>query len=502
MLSTAISDEIYHRTLGLLMTTPVNSFQIVMGKLFSKLLQLLLLLAISLPLLAVVRVFGGVPWSYVVSSLLTTFSTVIFLGSLSLFFSIFTRKAYAVIIMTCLTAGALFAVIPLLGFMTWHVLELRTVIALKTMYAVFLVPNPYCNLFLSTMLMLEPRVPAMMPSFSGYLNCGIILAGSAALLFVCVVRVRKIALRQAVGQLAAPSRKPRRGRNSSSSPATRSVSAARTRRVKGPPIIWKELRFPLLGRRKVASLAMIAICLLTLFVTYLLCAIEGVLGEDDVHDAYAVIFLVIGILFSTVLASTCITSEKEARSWPLLMATTLDDGEIAVGKLVGVVRRCFPAWLPLMGHIVLFSLAGIIHPVAIFQMGLLVAWIVVFLAGTGLYFSSCFKRTTTAVLMNLVVAGVIWAVVSILLGILGGINHKLRPAAEVYFDTNPFIHAVVITEAAVRDPGSYRWFSFRSSKVSGGLTSTIWMLVCAAGYMSLGLLFAWRAKHRFRRSVF
>ena len=27
MLSTAISDEIYHRTLGLLMTTPINSFQ-------------------------------------------------------------------------------------------------------------------------------------------------------------------------------------------------------------------------------------------------------------------------------------------------------------------------------------------------------------------------------------------------------------------------------------------------------------------------------------------
>ena len=54
MFSTAISDEIYRRTLGLLMTTPINSFQIIMGKLFSKLLQLLILLAISLPMLAVV----------------------------------------------------------------------------------------------------------------------------------------------------------------------------------------------------------------------------------------------------------------------------------------------------------------------------------------------------------------------------------------------------------------------------------------------------------------
>ncbi|MHC4323018.1 MAG: ABC transporter permease subunit, partial [Planctomycetota bacterium] len=49
MLSTSISDEIYHRTLGVLMSTPITSFQIVMGKLSSKLLQLILLLGVSLP---------------------------------------------------------------------------------------------------------------------------------------------------------------------------------------------------------------------------------------------------------------------------------------------------------------------------------------------------------------------------------------------------------------------------------------------------------------------
>ena len=60
MLSNSISDEVYNRTLGLLMTTPINSFQIVIGKLLSKLLQIVLILGISLPLLAIVRVFGGV----------------------------------------------------------------------------------------------------------------------------------------------------------------------------------------------------------------------------------------------------------------------------------------------------------------------------------------------------------------------------------------------------------------------------------------------------------
>ncbi|MHC4639049.1 MAG: hypothetical protein ACYTBV_16350 [Planctomycetota bacterium] len=115
MLSTSISDEVYHRTLGSLMSTPINSFQIVMGKLFSKLLQIIILLAISMPLLAIVRVFGGVQWNFILSSLCITLTMVIFVGSLSLYFSILNRRAYVVIILTFLTAGLLFAVLPMIA---------------------------------------------------------------------------------------------------------------------------------------------------------------------------------------------------------------------------------------------------------------------------------------------------------------------------------------------------------------------------------------------------
>ncbi|UCE46799.1 MAG: ABC transporter permease subunit, partial [Phycisphaerales bacterium] len=296
MLSTSISDEIYNKTLGLLMTTPVNSFQIVMGKLFSKLLQLILLLAISLPLLAVVRVFGGVPWSYVVSSLSITFTTIIFLGSLSLFFSIFTRKAYVSIIMTCLTTGILFALIPIMSFMIWDVLDLNTVIPEKTLFPIILSPNPYCNMFFNTMLMTVPRAAAGgMPVISWPLHCGIILAASAVLLSVCVIRVRKVALRQATGQLGILPRKRRKSGKVSAATADRDDFAAPTRRVTGPPIVWKELRFPLLGRRKSASLVVIALCLLILFVTYLLCAMENILDDDEIHNVYAFVFVGIGV---------------------------------------------------------------------------------------------------------------------------------------------------------------------------------------------------------------
>ncbi len=502
MLSTSISDEIYNKTLGLLMTTPVNSFQVVLGKLFSKLLQLLLLLAISLPLLAVVRVFGGVPWNYIVSGLSITLTTVIFLGSVSLFFSIFTRRAYVAIILTCLTAGMLFGLMPLMTAMTWDVMDLDTVIAERELFPVILLPNPYFNLFCNTIMMVDPRAVARgMPVMSWPLHCATILAASAILISICVIKVRKLALRQAAGELGILTRRKRKGKKASAASGG-DDSAGPVRTVAGPPIIWKELRFPLLGRRKVRSLIVIALCLLALFVTYLLCEMEGMLDDEEIHYVYAFIFVAIGVLFTAVLSSTSIASEKEARSWPLLLTTTLDDCQILIGKFVGIVRRCFPIWLLLIGHTVMFSLTGLIHPVALVQMTLLAGWIVGFLAGTGLYFSSCFKRTTAAVLMNFAVVAILWAVIPFLLAILGSLDRDLRPMVEIYMDINPFVHSIVIMEAAIGNPGNYRWVSFDSSQYTGAFGSTIWMLLCAAGYLIVGFLFALRARKRFRRNVF
>ena len=47
MLSTAISDEISHKTLGVLMTTPITSLHIVLGKLLSRCFQFVSMAAIT-----------------------------------------------------------------------------------------------------------------------------------------------------------------------------------------------------------------------------------------------------------------------------------------------------------------------------------------------------------------------------------------------------------------------------------------------------------------------
>jgi ABC-type transport system involved in multi-copper enzyme maturation permease subunit len=493
MLSNSISDEIYHRTLGLLMTTPISSFQVVMGKLFSKLLQLVLLLAISLPLLAVVRVFGGVPWDYVISSLCMTLTTVIFVGSLSLFFSIFSRRSYVVIIITFFTLGMLFAVLPLFTALFFH-----EFVSEKEFFTVLSYLNPYVLLSFNTEAMMSPRMGGWMPTFSWPVHCAIMLAGSAVILFLSVCWVRKVALRQATGQLGTSSRR-RSKRKPASASADQQVRAAAPRRVRGPAVLWKELRAPVLGRRKITMLAAIIGGLTLLFITYGLCERERILDEEGIHMLYVSIFLGLGMLFTIVIPATCITSEKESRSWPLLLATTLSDWKIISGKFIGILRRCLPIWFVLFGHVIVFTFTGLIHPVAIIQMAILVSWIVVFLSGTGLYFSSRFRRTTTAVMMNFALAAVIWAIVPLLLVLIGQITHE-HEFLEAYMDTNPFVHAVVIMEGTVNGGslGHYYWLTFEM----GAVESTTWMLVCMLGYMFFGFLFVWRAKCRLRRNIF
>ncbi|MCK4292115.1 MAG: ABC transporter permease [Planctomycetes bacterium] len=496
MLSTSISDEIYNRTLGLLMTTPINSFQIVTGKLFSKLLQLLLLLAISLPLLAIVRVFGGVPWIYVISSLCITVTAVVFVGLLSLFFSIFSRRAYVVIILTTLTLGAIFLLLPFLAAYMLH-----RVMSQGTFFSILTFPNPYFTFFFNTMLMMEPR--AMMGRFAFYwpVHCGVMLGASGLLLFLSVLLVRRVALRQATGQLGVSARKRRTDKEALPSSSERRDFAPAPRRVKGPPVLWKELRSSVLGRRKIAVLITIAVGLIILLVTYALCADERMLNDDETHIVYVVIFIALGMLFTVILPATCITSEKEARSWHLLLTTTLSDWQILFGKFAGILRRCLPIWCLLFGHIIVFTLAGIIHPIASVQMGILVAWIVVFLSGTGLYFSSRFKRTTTAVIMNFALAATVWALLPLLIALVAAITRDWHDFFQVFMDVNPFVHAVSIMDATTKRGrlGTYYWIG------PGSLPfweSMLWMLVCMLGYMFLGLLFAWRAKCRMRRNIF
>jgi ABC-2 type transport system permease protein len=91
----AISSEREHQTLELLTVTPISSLAIVLGKLFSALAWVFVLVLASIPVTALVFVFGGVAPDDVIRGYAVLFATVIGLGSIGIFFSALTRRTGA-----------------------------------------------------------------------------------------------------------------------------------------------------------------------------------------------------------------------------------------------------------------------------------------------------------------------------------------------------------------------------------------------------------------------
>jgi ABC-type transport system involved in multi-copper enzyme maturation permease subunit len=111
--SGAISLEREKQTLDLLVTTPISSLSIVLGKLFSALAWAFLLIVASIPLTAIVFVFGGVAPEDLVRGYIVLLVEAFGLGCLGLFFSALLKRTLAATIVTfsvvlAMTVGATF----------------------------------------------------------------------------------------------------------------------------------------------------------------------------------------------------------------------------------------------------------------------------------------------------------------------------------------------------------------------------------------------------------
>ncbi len=397
MLSTAISGEIYNRTLGLLMTTPISSLQIVIGKLFSKLLQLVLLLAISLPLLAIIRVMGGVPWGYVISSLCITLTAAIFAGSVSLVFSITNRHSHSVIVRTVLVCFLFYIGPPVVIQLLQFVYQVRIVSEMSLLYV-----NPFIAMGFATQNMLTPTSAALVLSWP--LHCVIMLGFSTLLLVFSTLCVRRVGLRQATGQAGIFSSRRER-RIADGKLRTKTIlhrASRRIRPVKGPPIIWKEMISLWIKNFRMGSIITTIVAVLILAAVYSYCAYADLLGREGAHIVFIVVYFFFGLLRTATSAATSITSEKEARTWPMLLTTPLTEKQIVFGKIIGSCLGGWAFWLLLAAHVTVFSLAGCIPPAAILPLALLIVSSTLLVSAVGVFFSSCFKRSSISASINLV----------------------------------------------------------------------------------------------------
>ena len=313
--------------------------------------------------------------------------------------------------------------------------------------------------------------------------------------------VRKVALRQATGQLfTSRQRKPSKNGNDVSENKRHSAIIS----VVGPPVLWKELILPVRKRTRMYRIIGAIVFLSVLFYSYWFFMEENAINQEIVQVFYGLIFMGLAGLFTIVLSATSITSEKESRSWPLLLTSTLDDSQIVSGKLYGVLSRSMPAWALLLVHVFYFSIMRIMHPAGFLLTLILAVWFIFFLCSTGLYFSSLFQRTTTAVIMNFVFAASIWGIIPLILGIYGEIVHD-HDAVEVFVSINPFIQIIVIMISTIgfNITSKFKLLVFDWPMGNRNFDTTLNIFIISfCIYITLTAIFLWRAKKRLRHKVF
>jgi ABC-2 type transport system permease protein len=112
----AISLEREKQTLDLLVTTPITTVAIVFGKLLSTLVYVFLLIAASIPLMAMVFVYGGVGPEDVLKGYIVLIATAIGLGSFGLLCSSLVKRTTAATAITifgvlAVTIGTIFVLV-------------------------------------------------------------------------------------------------------------------------------------------------------------------------------------------------------------------------------------------------------------------------------------------------------------------------------------------------------------------------------------------------------
>jgi ABC-type transport system involved in multi-copper enzyme maturation permease subunit len=478
------------------MTTPATSAQIVLGKLLGKLLQLVTILLLSLPLLALVRVFGGVQWRYVLEGTALTLATVLAAGALGIWLSVYSRRSYVVIIQALIVLAVVEVGGPLL------LMVMAGPQGAQEMVEFLVVCNPLAAMLIAMAEMFRPGSTGIVTSVAWPITICLVL--TMAMVAIAAKVVRRVAMRQALGE--APNTPAAGPLQTSAHGATtaRRGEGGEVRRVIGPPMIWKERRGRLLGwgistKGFVLALGLVLLC------AYLLLADKGMLSDEGVQVFFGLVFLAVGVVGTTVIAAAAIPAEKEARNWPILLATPLSEWTILQGKAFGAIRRSLVAWAPLMGHSLLMVIFGQLHPWAALHVAVIGAYCLMTLVAMGMLVGSRMKRTTTSVTVALVVVLCVWLAGPFLTALMGEAGLVGKEAFETTLVPNPGVQTIVTFDGSAEGnlwPTSHEFRRYHwpdpVNGASGGETLLV-MLLTSGGYALLSALLLAGALARVRR---
>jgi ABC-type transport system involved in multi-copper enzyme maturation permease subunit len=318
--SGSVAQEKDKRTLVLLLMTDLNSIELVVGKLLSALLTVFTLIAVSLPVFALVHTLGGFSMRQVLWVEIICVAASLAAGAWGVLVAFWREKTFQTLAISVL-GSALF-----LGLLELGVVAAgadsgvgRALASLDPYRAVLDVLNPLAT-------QPDVRVPVV-----GAAGPTLSLIGLAVALTVfTVLRVRVWNPSQAAFEQAATA-----AAEAESATATRGVH----RKVWDVPILWREIATRAYGRKMIViKMAYFLFAGLAVLFLYNSPANAGlVLGLISREGFAFVAVSILALVLTNAQAVTSITSERDGQTMELVMVTEVSSKEFVLGKLGGIL---------------------------------------------------------------------------------------------------------------------------------------------------------------------
>ena len=457
--SSVVSSEITARTLPALLSTPLSYFQIVWGKLMGRLSHVLTLVFCTVPLLAMVRIFGGVEWSFVINAALLTIAAALFIGAIAIYQSVRYRKPGTAILMTLYTAVLwqvgffLLAMVLSLaaGFLLANLLREPLLSEMVSRDIHFLtMPNHamlVCDRYMRNPVgtnwswLLSPLTLLTMFAFAVlYLRaaCKRIRALAHEKQTEGIPRHLRETAETAPAAATTPATPRKRSRWSlRRKPSTTIAPVGRW------PVFWRETHGPLIKGTFPLLLLLAMSLIIAVFISLLM--MEYPHTDTDLHAALVVTLLLAGLFLSLVLSAGTLAAQRQARTLDVLLTTTLGPRKLLRETVLAVYWRGKAIWMGLLGYLAIFSLLDQLHPMVLLHVTIIAAGSSLLVIGLGLYLSTRICSSMLSILTALAMFALAWGVVPATIDRAAG---ALMSVTSISYNDYQPVHL----QAALADP--------------------------------------------------
>ncbi|AGA30451.1 ABC transporter permease [Singulisphaera acidiphila] len=397
-----IAEERQRKTLHYLLASRLSSGEIILGKLAARMLHLGVFVAISLPIMSMLSLFGGVDPMVVLLTFAVTMTSAFFLSALSILVSTHARRPREAISLAYVLELYWIFGPTFMGILMPRGGPLWTQ-AYQWIKPVndWIAPTSPFNAFIVMSRLGSGNADAIL-HFCGWMM-GLQTAYGLLFVVIAVLRLRGINRREGEGRMTAQLTALRRGGRLLPRPECGDDA-----------MMWKE-RY--VSRTSlVTKIAMIVIVFMVLcglsYLTYdsakpafieVLAfgyGVFGVYADRQQFNMYlrfvcTAMYMILAIAVASS-ASSGLTSEREEDTWTSLVATPMDGLEIIRAKMIGAIWG--QRWLVgvLILHWLLGLAAGSIHPLGVVAVALETTVYLWFAIALGTYYSVGAKTSARA----------------------------------------------------------------------------------------------------------